>query len=86
MTTGSAARKMDTQTPRNAPGPDQELIDTGTSKRYVRRDKRGRFTGGQVVISSSRRRPRGGTSTGPNSGPNAGRPQGAGSDRRPTGG
>jgi hypothetical protein len=76
MTTGSAARKMDDSTLRSTPAPDQELIDTGTSKRYVRRDKRGRFTGGQVVISSSRRRP------------NAGRPKGAGDtrDRRPTGG
>jgi len=32
---------------------DRELIDTGTSKRYVRRDARGRFTEDQVDIRRS---------------------------------
>ena len=39
---------------------ERELIDTGTSKRYVRRDARGRFTEGQVQVgkplSADRRR------------------------------
>lgn len=32
---------------------ERELIDTGTSKRYVRRDARGRFTDDQVDIRRS---------------------------------
>lgn len=32
---------------------DRELIDTGTSKRYIRRDDRGRFTTDQVDIGRS---------------------------------
>ena len=39
---------------------DRELIDTGTSRRYVRRDAHGRFTRDQVLVgrslSSDRRR------------------------------
>ena len=31
----------------------RELIDTGTSKRYVRRDGQGRFTTDQVDVSRS---------------------------------
>jgi hypothetical protein len=33
--------------------PDRERIDTGTSKRYIRRDAKGRFTKDQVAIGSS---------------------------------
>jgi hypothetical protein len=39
--------------------PDRELIDTGTDKRYVRRDERGRFTESDDVgrsLSADRRR------------------------------
>jgi hypothetical protein len=32
---------------------ERELIDTGTSKRYVRRDARGRFTDDQVDVRRS---------------------------------
>ena len=32
---------------------DRELIDTGTSKRYIRRDDRGRFTTDQVDVGRS---------------------------------
>ena len=31
----------------------RELIDTGTSKRYIRRDERGRFTTDQVDVGRS---------------------------------
>ena len=31
----------------------RELIDTGTSKRYIRRDDRGRFTTDQVDVGTS---------------------------------
>jgi hypothetical protein len=31
----------------------RELIDTGTSKRYVRRDDQGRFTQDQVKVGAS---------------------------------
>ena len=31
----------------------RELIDTGTSKRYVRRDAHGRFTRDQVLVGRS---------------------------------
>ena len=31
----------------------RELIDTGTSKRYIRRDDQGRFTNDQVKVGSS---------------------------------
>lgn len=31
----------------------RELIDTGTSKRYIRRDDRGRFTHDQVDVGRS---------------------------------
>ncbi len=31
----------------------QELIDTGTSKRYIRRDDQGRFTADQVDVGRS---------------------------------
>jgi hypothetical protein len=31
----------------------RELIDTGTSKRYIRRDDRGRFTTDQVDVGRS---------------------------------
>jgi hypothetical protein len=31
----------------------RELIDTGTSKRYIRRDDQGRFTNDQVNVGSS---------------------------------
>ncbi len=31
----------------------RELIDTGTSKRYIRRDDRGRFTHDQVDVGKS---------------------------------
>ncbi len=31
----------------------RELIDTGTSKRYIRRDDQGRFTKDQVKVGSS---------------------------------
>ena len=31
----------------------RELIDTGTSKRYIRRDRRGRFTQDQVEVGKS---------------------------------
>jgi hypothetical protein len=40
-----------TNTQRDQSG--RELIDTGTSKRYVRRDARGRFTEGQVQVGKS---------------------------------
>lgn len=33
--------------------PDRERIDTGTSKRYSRRDARGRFTSDQVEVGRS---------------------------------
>jgi hypothetical protein len=33
--------------------PDRERIDTGTSKRYARRDARGRFTADQVEVGRS---------------------------------
>jgi len=33
--------------------PNRKLIDTGTSKRYVRRDARGRFTKDQVDVGRS---------------------------------
>lgn len=33
--------------------PKRELIDTGTSKRYIRRDDQGRFTNDQVNVGSS---------------------------------
>jgi hypothetical protein len=33
--------------------PDRETIDLGTSKRYVRRDARGRFTSDQVDVGRS---------------------------------
>ena len=39
--------------------PDRELIDTGTDKRYVRRDERGRFKESDDVgrsLSADRRR------------------------------
>jgi hypothetical protein len=32
---------------------DRELIDTGTSKRYVRRGSNGRFTTDQVLVGKS---------------------------------
>jgi hypothetical protein len=32
---------------------DRELIDTGTGKRYVRRDDRGRFTRDQTTVGRS---------------------------------
>ena len=32
---------------------DRELIDTGTSKRYIRRDDQGRFTTDQVDVGRS---------------------------------
>jgi hypothetical protein len=35
------------------PTGDRELIDTGTSKRYVRRDSHGRFTRDQVLVGRS---------------------------------
>jgi hypothetical protein len=38
--------------PRKGTG-DRELIDTGTSRRYVRRDANGRFTRGQVLVGRS---------------------------------
>jgi hypothetical protein len=43
--------------------PERELIDTGSDKRYVRRDERGRFTSDQVDVGRSsaadrRRKPR----------------------------
>jgi hypothetical protein len=31
----------------------REFIDTGTSKRYIRRDDQGRFTNDQVKVGSS---------------------------------
>jgi hypothetical protein len=31
----------------------RELIDTGTSKRYIRRDEQGRFTNDQVMVGAS---------------------------------
>jgi hypothetical protein len=31
----------------------RELIDTGTSKRYIRRDDQGRFTNDQVKVGAS---------------------------------
>ena len=31
----------------------RELIDTGTSQRYVRRDRNGRFTRDQVIVGES---------------------------------
>ena len=40
--------------------PDRELIDTGTDKRYVRRDERGRFKESDDVgrsLSQDRRKP-----------------------------
>lgn len=33
--------------------PERELIDTGSDKRYVRRDERGRFTSDQVDVGRS---------------------------------
>jgi hypothetical protein len=33
--------------------PERKLIDTGTDKRYVRRDERGRFTSDQVDVGRS---------------------------------
>lgn len=33
--------------------PERELIKTRTSKRYVRRDDRGRFTSDQVTVARS---------------------------------
>jgi len=33
--------------------PKRERIDTGSDKRYVRRDERGRFTSDQVDVGSS---------------------------------
>jgi hypothetical protein len=33
--------------------PDRERIDTGSSKRYARRDARGRFTTDQVEVGRS---------------------------------
>ena len=33
--------------------PDRERIDTGSTKRYVRRDDRGRFTSSQVEVGRS---------------------------------
>ena len=47
----------------------RELIDTGTSKRYIRRDDHGRFTNDQVKVGSShaadqRQRSEGGAKTG----------------------
>ena len=33
--------------------PDREQIDTGTSKRYLRRDERGRFSQRQVEVGRS---------------------------------
>jgi hypothetical protein len=33
--------------------PDRETIDLGTSKRYIRRDARGRFTSDQVEVGRS---------------------------------
>jgi hypothetical protein len=35
------------------PTGNRELIDTGTSKRYVRRDANGRFTRDQVLVGRS---------------------------------
>jgi hypothetical protein len=56
----------------------RELIDTGTSKRYVRRDAHGRFTRDQVLVgrslSADRRR------TAQNTAPKG---QGDRGDRRP---
>ena len=42
---------MATRSPRGTG--DRELIDTGTSMRYVRRDAHGRFTRGQVLVGPS---------------------------------
>jgi hypothetical protein len=36
-----------------APTGKRELIDTGTDKRYIRRDARGRFTSDQVDVGRS---------------------------------
>jgi hypothetical protein len=38
--------------------PDRERIDTSSSKRYVRRDARGRFTSDQVEVGRSLSRDR----------------------------
>ncbi|HJP89893.1 MAG TPA: hypothetical protein VJ850_12730 [Candidatus Limnocylindrales bacterium] len=38
--------------------PDRERIDTGSSKRFVRRDERGRFTSSQVEVGRSLSRDR----------------------------
>ena len=38
--------------------PDRERIDTGTSKRFSRRDARGRFTSDQVEVGQSLSRDR----------------------------
>mgnify|MGYP001027353481 CR=1 FL=1 len=38
--------------------PDREQIDTGSSKRYVRRDERGRFNEQQVEVGRSLRKDR----------------------------
>ncbi len=35
------------------PAQKRELIDTGTDKRYIRRDAKGRFTSDQVDVSRS---------------------------------
>ena len=35
------------------PAKKRELIDTGTDKRYIRRDERGRFTKDQVDVGRS---------------------------------
>ena len=35
------------------PAKKRELIDTGTDKRYIRRDERGRFTSDQVDVGRS---------------------------------
>ena len=35
------------------PAKKRELIDTGTDKRYIRRDERGRFTTDQVDVGRS---------------------------------
>jgi hypothetical protein len=36
-----------------AQGGKRELLDTGTDKRYIRRDARGRFTSDQVDVGRS---------------------------------
>ncbi len=69
---------MATSSPRGTG--DRELIDTGTSKRYVRRDANGRFTRDQVLVgrSGASDRRRSASTTAPQ------RP-GDRADRRPTG-